>query len=80
MKIARALQWPPDALDQIADGVDPESLPTIEYNGAHNTSAATETTDQAVTSMLRALPEDVQRRLRAEIAAAWTAEHGGDLS
>ena len=28
--IAQALDWPPDAFDQIRSGVDPDDLPTIE--------------------------------------------------
>lgn len=80
MKMARALRWPPDALERITAGEDPTSLQTVDPDAAVTASAASGTPDDAVAAMLRTLPAAVQRKFRAEIAAAWSAEHGGGLA
>ena len=70
-KIARALRWPPDALERIEAGEDPADLPTID-------DAPTDDDDpnspDALVALWKELPPEQRDRLKRYAAALWVGD------
>ena len=60
--IARALQWPPDALDRIAAGEDPAALPTVDPNPKPADRITRDVVDEVI--MLRGQVAELAQMIR----------------